>query len=195
MFHGEYVVTWDSNHIWVLDIEQGVVIGCHSNLGKICSVSVCGHEIFVLLYQTECFLIRLVLTTERVVESPCLDAVVAGSIAPGNYQPRGAISYWQETGKQSKDAISILETGAVIESGLQFTPPINLQVFFSSDVHWVRLVKGLLCLTQFISLFISLLSYLHWLELKHVQFYHRKRLLRNSRRIVKNAIYQRQSRL
>ena len=82
IFHNQYVITWDTNHIWVLDLALGNIIGCHSNLGKIRDVAVCGHEVFVLVNQRERFLRRLILTTERVVDSSCLDAVVAGSKEP-----------------------------------------------------------------------------------------------------------------
>ena len=79
VFYNQYIITWDIHHIWVLDVDLGNVIGCHSNIGKIRDVTVCGHEIFILLNQRERFLRRLILTTERVLDSSCLDAVVAGS--------------------------------------------------------------------------------------------------------------------
>ena len=82
LFYNQYVITWDINHIWVLDLDAGKVIGCHSNLGKIREVAVCGHEIFVLVNQRERFLRRLILATERVLDSSCLDAVIAGSEEP-----------------------------------------------------------------------------------------------------------------
>ena len=78
-FYNQYVITWDANRIWVLDLDLGNVIGCHSNLGKIRDVAVCGHEVFVLVNQRERFLRRFILTTERVLDSSCLDAVIAGS--------------------------------------------------------------------------------------------------------------------
>ena len=82
IFHNEYVITWDTNHVWVLDLDLGNIVGCHSNLGKVRDVAVCGHEVFILVNQRERFLRRLILTTERVVDESCLDAVVAGSKEP-----------------------------------------------------------------------------------------------------------------
>lgn len=86
MFYNQYVLSWDPNHIWVLDLDIGNVIGCHSNLGKIRDVSVSGHEVFVLFNQRERFLRRFVLVTDRVLDSSCLDAVKAGEAEA----PKGA---------------------------------------------------------------------------------------------------------
>ncbi|XP_028395914.1 tectonin beta-propeller repeat-containing protein 2-like isoform X2 [Dendronephthya gigantea] len=81
VFYNQYVLSWDPSHIWVLDLDIGKVMGCHSNLGKIRDVSVSGHEVFVLLNQRERFLRRFVLATERVLDSSYLDAVKAGEEA------------------------------------------------------------------------------------------------------------------
>jgi hypothetical protein len=114
IFYNQYVITWDVNHIWVLDLDVGKIIGCHSNLGKIHDVAVCGHEVFVLVNNRERFLRRLILTTERVLESSCLDAVIAGS----------------EEQAATSDAAE--KSGFNITSALMKVPFMALEVF---DTH------------------------------------------------------------
>ena len=114
IFYNQYVITWDTNHIWVLDLDIGNVIGCHSNLGKIRDVAVCGHEIFVLVNQRERFLRRFILTTERVLDSSCLDAVIAGSEEPGEDQ-----------------AVAAEKSGFDITSALMAVPFMSLEVVYN----------------------------------------------------------------
>ena len=112
-FYNQYIVTWDQSHIWVLDLDVGSVIGCHSNLGKIRDVAVCGHEIYVLGNQRERFLRRFTVVTERVLDSSCLDAVVA-------------------TGDETVDAPQVPETaektGFDMSSALMKIPFMALEV-------------------------------------------------------------------
>lgn len=115
-FYTQYVITWDTSHIWVLDLDIGNIIGCHSNLGKILDVAACGHEVYVLVNQREKFLRRFIVTTERVLEASCLDAVIAGN---------------EDTSQQAETLEKTEKSGFDVMNALMSVPFMAVKVFYT----------------------------------------------------------------
>lgn len=106
MYYNKFVVTWDQNHLWVLDLREGAVIGCNSNVGKIRNVTVSGHELFVLLNQKERFIRRFTIVSEDLGPT-CLDAVIAIHEDEAKTSSKVAAKFEQisrETGNDSVDS-------------------------------------------------------------------------------------------
>ncbi|CAH1791291.1 unnamed protein product [Owenia fusiformis] len=48
IFNSKHLLSWNSSAIYVLDIEEGTIIGCRGNMGEIVDVATINDEIFVL---------------------------------------------------------------------------------------------------------------------------------------------------
>ena len=63
VFNNQFIVTWQGSCVWVMDPGTGYIIGCHSNLGCVVDVSVCGNELFILSKGEEHFIRKIVFET------------------------------------------------------------------------------------------------------------------------------------
>lgn len=114
IYYDKFVVTWDQSHLWILDLQEGIVVGCHSNLGKIRDVTVSGHELFVLVNQRERFLRRFTLVNEKLGPSS-IDAVIA--VHEGVAKTSPEIS--QKIKDKRTDSNVVLPPSTVLETEVQ----------------------------------------------------------------------------
>ena len=71
IYHGQFVVTWDANRLWVLDTSPCAVVGFHGKLGSIMDVCTVGHDVYLLLSGCERFIVRISLIPK--LANPLLD--------------------------------------------------------------------------------------------------------------------------
>ena len=71
IYHGQFVVTWDTSRLWVLDTSPCALVGFHGNFSGIVDVCTVGHEIYVLQLGGEWFIRRISLVPK--LPNPLLD--------------------------------------------------------------------------------------------------------------------------
>lgn len=79
VFHGQFIVTWDSVRLWVLDTSPCCIVGCHSNHGPILDVCTVGHEIFLLTQSTERMIVKFSLIPK--IPNPLIKIHVVADLA------------------------------------------------------------------------------------------------------------------
>ena len=104
VFSDNYLVSWQGPCMWVLDPNQGVVVGCHSNLGCIVGVAVSNEELFVLTKGNENFVRSI--TFENRAQSPIIEVKTLDLKENGEFIekiPRaGSVNQFEENDKIDK---------------------------------------------------------------------------------------------